>query len=97
VKAKAAVGRGGGDAVGETVKLHAFRRQLIHHIDKPLDGAPEPIELPDDQHITWAPVGSHLDQAQARAGRRRGFLRTDTLTRRGAQGIELHIERWFRC
>jgi hypothetical protein len=65
MKEKASMRRRGVNAIRQTLELHAFLSQCPHQIDQPFDGAPKAIELPYNQDIAWAQVGSCLTQTKA--------------------------------
>lgn len=80
---------GGIDTVGQRTEADSLIVQLGSEVDKALDGAAEPIELPHHQYVTGSRVRKCFRQADTTDLRAARLVGEGAFAPRLAQGIEL--------
>ena len=85
--------RCGVHAFSKRTKRHLPIFQGIHYLQQVRKGATQPIQLPDNEYVTWTNKGQHLGQPHPIILRSRGtvFIQVSSIDPRRQQRVTLQV------
>src|SRR5712671_5448497 len=93
MKHQLAPGRGGVNGLHERLESHALQPQGMYEAHEVRHRAPEPIQPPDHQHVTWGERRQRGIQPRALyLDARDPLVMEDLRAASGGEGIQLEVE-----
>lgn len=89
VEGQAAAGGRRVDGFGDGLEAHAACLKVGDGLDQVRQGAPEPVELPDDEHVAVTEEGQRVSEAWPLGASARGLVLEDRRAAGGGEGVAL--------